>query len=134
MDAPNATTGTTHFRLVTAMLVAFAGVFLAGFIEPPSNLFLFPLGALAFGALVLFAGARQDAGAPGGRWIPIIGASALLFTAGLIYGAGGFWWDYDLIDALYVGGVVAAALVYVTSSLIWLRASRRAPPWRPDGE
>ena len=115
-------------RLVWAMLGVFGCIFLAGFFERPPNLFLLPLGAYVFGAVVLIYGTL---GGPDGaaRTLAItIGAASLVFSTGLLYGAGGIWWGYDVIDVLYVGVVIAAALAYLVSSVVWLRvcASRSA--------
>lgn len=124
MTSASATAGHPSPGLVTAMLMVFAGVFLADFVERPPDLFLLPLGAFVFGAVDLLARSRGEGS---GRGLSTtIGASALLFAMGLVYGAGGFWWDYAVVDVLYVGGVMVVAAVYLVSSLVCLRAGRRA--------
>lgn len=115
-------------RVVWAMLGVFACIFLAGFFERPPNLFLLPLGAYGFGAVGLIQGTLSGPqGAP--RTLAVTsGSSSLAFFAGLLYGAGGIWWGYEVIDVLYVGVVIAAAITYLGSSVAWLRvqSSRRS--------
>lgn len=112
-------------RLVWAMLGVFAFIFLAGFFERPPNLFLLPLGAYGFGAVGLIYGTLGGPQGASRTLAVILGASSLVFSTGLLYGAGGIWWNYEVIDVLYVGVVIAAAIAYLVSSVAWLRLQSR---------
>ncbi len=117
-------------RLVWAMLGAFACIFLAGFFERPPNLFLLPLGAYVCGAVVVIYGTLGGPDGAASTLAVIIGAASLVFSAGLLYGAGGIWWGYEVIDVLYVSIVIAAAIAYLVSSVAWLRVRAAGAPRR----
>lgn len=110
------------------MLCCFAATFGAGFFEQPPNLFLMPLGAFGFGAVVLMLSTRAGPGGPRRGWAKWVGSSALVFVVGLVYGAGGFWWDYEVNDVLFVGGVIVASIVYLVSTVTWWKTGAVTPP------